>query len=308
MEICQKKKFVASLSITSNVILSVLKITTGILSGSLSIISEAIHSLSDFFASVLTFFSVMKSSQPADSDHPYGHGKYEDMAGFIEGLLIVLAAIFIFVEATKKIISGEYGSSENVLGIAVMSVAVVLNIIVSTLLFKVSKETNSISLYADGEHLRTDVYSSAGVLIGLVLIKMTGYSVLDPLIAILVGGIIYKAGYSICKRSASNLLDHSVPEDNIKVIKQIINNYGNKVILKNNGIKARQVGPVKDIDLILQFDGNTTICDCHKICDDIEQKISELYPNSSISIHSEPVCYDKDCQKSCNKNSVKTNI
>lgn len=302
MQINSKKKFVAGLSITSNVILSVLKIVTGIFSGSLSIISEAIHSLSDFLASVLTFFSVMKSSQPADSDHPYGHGKYEDMAGFFEGILIIIAALFIIYEASKKIIFGVNIDTENSLGIIVMFVAVILNIIVSSLLFRVAKETNSISLYADGEHLRTDVYSSLGVLVGLILIKITGYSILDPIIAILVAVIIFRAGYSISKRATGNLLDHSLPDENINNIKKIIQNCSANVTLKLNSIKARQVGPTKDIDLILQFNGKTSICECHKICDEIEKQICILYPNCSISIHSEPICYKKNCQKTCDEN------
>ena len=140
MELNQKKKLVAGLSITSNVVLSVLKIITGILSGSLSIISEAIHSMSDFFASVLTFFSVIKSSKPADKDHPYGHGKYEDMAGFIEGILIIFAAIYIIFEATRKIIFGINIEAENIMGIAVMSIAIIFNIIVSSLLLKLQKK------------------------------------------------------------------------------------------------------------------------------------------------------------------------
>ena len=296
-----KKKFVAGLSITSNVILSVLKIITGILSGSLSIISEAIHSLSDFFASVLTFFSVMKSSQPADNDHPYGHGKYEDMAGFIEGLLIIFASLFIIFEATKKIVFGINMDTENVLGMAVMLIAVIFNIIVSSLLFKVAKETNSISLYADGEHLRTDIYSSLGVLIGLVLIKVTGHAILDPIIAILVAVIIFRAGYSISKRATSNLLDHSLPDENIENIKQIIEKYSNISTLKSDSLKARQVGPTKDIDLTLQFKEETSICECHKVCDEIEMQITKLYPSSSISIHAEPICYKKNCQNSCTK-------
>ena len=299
MQMNDKKKFVAGLSITSNVILSVLKIITGVLTGSLSIISEAIHSLSDFFASVLTFFSVMKSSQPADSDHPYGHGKYEDMAGFIEGILIILAALFIIFEASKKIIFGINMDAQNDLGIIVMLIAVILNIVVSSLLFKTAKETNSISLYADGEHLRTDVYSSLGVMLGLLLIRITGHTVLDPVIAILVAVIIFRVGYTISKKAASDLLDHSIPEDNINSIKQIINDCSENVTLKQNSIKARQVGPTKDIDLILQFQGNTPICECHKICDEIEEKIREIYPNCSISIHAEPICYKRNCQKSC---------
>ena len=301
MDINQKKKIVAGLSITSNVILSVLKIITGFLSGSLSIISEAIHSMSDLFASMLTFFSVVKSSKPADSDHPYGHGKYEDMAGFIEGFLIILASLFIIFEATKKIITGSDYDNESFLGIAVMFVAVVLNIIVSSMLFKVAKESNSISLFADGEHLRTDVYSSLGVLIGLILIKITGHVTLDIVIAILVAGLIFKAGYNIAKKAGGNLLDHALPDEDTAEIKRIIKT-SDSVKLKRNGLKARQVGPTKDIDLILQFDGNTSICECHKICDEIEKQIRVIYPNCSISIHSEPVCYKKNCQKLCDKN------
>jgi len=303
MQINQKKKTVAGLSITSNVILSVLKIVTGILSGSLSIISEAIHSLSDLFASMLTFFSVIKSSKPADSDHPYGHGKYEDMAGFIEGILIILASLFIIFEATRKIISGTNFDSESFLGIVVMGIAVLLNIIVSSLLFKVAKESNSISLYADGEHLRTDVYSSLGVLFGLILIKVTGHVILDPVIAILVAVVIFKAGYNISQKAGSNLLDHSLPDEDTDEIKKIIKSYSDSVKLKRNSLKARQVGATKDIDLILQFECDTSICECHKICDEIEKQIGLLYPNCSISIHTEPVCYKKNCQKSCDKNS-----
>ena len=295
------KKFVAGLSITSNVILSMLKIITGVLSGSLSIISEAIHSLSDLFASILTFFSVMKSSKPADNDHPYGHGKYEDLAGFIEGILIIFASLFIIFEASKKIIFGTNTNSENILGIAVMFIAVILNIIVSTLLFKVAKETNSISLYADGEHLRTDVYSSLGVLFGLILIKITGHSIIDPIIAILVAVIIFRAGYSISKKAGSNLLDHSLPDENIHKIEQIIQFHSDSAVLKEGSIKARQVGPTKDIDMILQFPESTSICECHNICDEIEKQICQLYPNCSISIHAEPICYKKNCQSLCVK-------
>ena len=192
MNINQRKKIAAGLSIISNVTLTILKIIVGVISGSLSIISEAIHSLSDFIASIITYFSVIKSSEPADDDHPYGHGKYEDMAGFIEGFLIILAAIFIIFKATKKIISGMPAQTENLLGITVMAIAVIMNFVVSSYIFKVAKSSDSISLYADGQHLRTDVYSSLGVLIGLFLIKITGYSVLDPIIAILVAVFIFR--------------------------------------------------------------------------------------------------------------------
>lgn len=295
----QRKKTAAVLSIISNIALTILKIIVGIISGSLSIISEAIHSLSDFLASIITYFSVIKSSEPADDDHPYGHGKYEDMAGFIEGLLIISAAIFIIFKATKKIVLGVPSETENFLGIIVMTVAVVINFIVSSYIFKVAKSSDSISLYADGQHLRTDVYSSLGVLIGLLLIKITGYSALDPIIAILVAVFIFRTGHFITNRSWMNLLDHSLPEEDIKQIEQIINNYSDITKLKKRGIKARRLGPTKDINLTLQFKKDTTICDCHKICDEIEQSIRKIYPNCSISIHAEPICYRKNCKNKC---------
>ncbi len=301
MDINVKKKSVAALSVTSNILLSVLKIIAGIFSGSISIISEAIHSLSDLFASALTFFSVLKSSQPADDDHPYGHGKYEDMAGFIEGLLIIFAAIFIIYKSIEKIVFGIHPETETNIGIAVMLVAVVTNSVVSYLLFKVAKESNSVSLFADGEHLRTDIYSSFGVLFGLVLIKYSGYYILDPIIAILVAVFIYHAGYSISKRTFRRLMDYSLPKEDIEKIKDVVLEFSDIVCLKKNSLKARQLGPTIDIDLILQFPEDTTICECHKICDKIEKKIQKIYTNSSISIHSEPVCYRKRCQKNCAK-------
>lgn len=298
----KRKKFVAGLSILSNVTLTALKITAGIISGSMSVISEAIHSMSDCLASVLTFFSVVKSSQPADEDHPYGHGKYEDMAGFIEGILIIFASLFIFYKSFQKLILGFSYSAENNLGIIVMALAVIMNTIVSYLLFKVAKESNSVSLYADGEHLRTDIYSSLGVLAALVLIKITGYTILDPVIAIMIAGFIYKAGYAISKKSFMKLLDHSLPENELSAIKDIIREFSEEeVSLKKNGIRARQTGPTMDIDIILQFPNNTSICECHKICDKIEKRIQKIYSHCSISIHSEPVCYSKNCQKNCTK-------
>ena len=173
MKIETQKKFAAGLSIFSNSVIIVLKLIAGHISGSISIISEAIHSLSDFLASVLTFFSVMKSSEPADKTHPFGHGKYEDMSGFIEGGLIIFAACFIIYEAIKKILAPTSMDVDTTLGLYVMGISVVANVIVSSVLFKVAKTSDSISLYADAEHLRTDILSSLGVFLGLLLIKVT---------------------------------------------------------------------------------------------------------------------------------------
>lgn len=297
MDITKEKKFAAGLSITSNAVIIILKFIAGIISGSISIISEAIHSLSDCLASVLTFFAVMKSSEPADSDHPFGHGKYEDISGFIEGGLIIFAGLFIIYEAVKKLISHGSAEVDTTLGIAVMLFAVVANYIVSSILFKVAKKSNSISLFADGEHLRTDIYSSLGVMAGLVLIKLTGIHILDPIIAIIVALFIFKAGFSISKETLNNLLDGSLPKSDIEAVEKIIENFKDKGVHGYKTLRGRNIGPEKQIDMILLFPKNMTIEDCHTICDNIETEITKTLGDCIISIHAEPEgCMAHSCK------------
>lgn len=296
MSIASRKKLAAGLSITSNAVIIVLKFIAGILSGSISIISEAIHSLSDFLASILTFFAVMRSSEPADNDHPFGHGKYEDMSGFIEGGLIIFAAFYIIYEAGKKLLIGHSFEVETTIGIGVMLFAVIANYFVSSYLFHIAKKTNSVSLYADAQHLRTDIYSSLGVLAGLVLIQITGIHILDPIIAILVAVIILNTGFSISKETLNNLLDGSLPVEDINKIENIINNYEG-CILGCKKIKGRRVGPDKDIELTLFFPKQMTIAECHNICDEIEDLIQHKLGSSSIIIHAEP----EECTKCSDK-------
>lgn len=290
-----QKKFAAGLSIGSNAVIILFKIIAGALSGSISIISEAVHSLSDFLASVLTFFAVMKSSEPADKKHPFGHGKYEDMSGFIEGGLIIFAAIYIIYEAGKKFFTGYTIETESFLGIAVMGFAVISNFLVSSYLFHVAKKTNSVSLYADGEHLRTDIWSSLGVLIGLILIKITGLLILDPIIAIIVALFILKTGISISKTTLDNLLDASLPVEDLTKIENIINEIKSEGVSGYKDLKARRVGPDKQIEMILLFPENMKIKDCHNLCDKIEEKIKQELGTCNISIHAEPEC--QHCMK-----------
>lgn len=289
---CQKK-FAAGLSIFSNSVIIILKLVVGLYSGSISIISEAIHSMSDFLASILTFFSVIKSAEPADKKHPFGHGKYEDMSGFIEGGLIIFAAVFIIYEALKKIFFSQDSGVETTLGLYVMGFSVVANIIVSFILFRVAKKADSVSLFADAEHLRTDVLSSLGVFAGLLIIKLTGISILDPIIAIIVALIIFKAGFSISKRTMNNLLDCSLPEEDINNICEILNNCKSNGIIGFKDLKARRLGPQKSIEVTLIFPKDMTIYCCHAICDAIEHKLIQNLGDVSSSIHLEPEVEEK---------------
>lgn len=295
MKIDTQKKLAAGVSITSNATIILLKFIVGAITGSISIISEAIHSFSDFLASVLTFFAVSRSAEPADKEHPYGHGKYEDMSGFIEGGLIVFAGLFIIFEASKKLLTGYHSQTEPLLGIFVMGFSVLANYFVSCFLFHVAKKSDSVSLFADAEHLRTDIFSSLGVLLGLVLIKVTGYSVLDPIIAIIVAVIIIRAGIVISKETLNNLLDGSLPEVELKKIEAILKE--NKSIKGYKNLKARKSGQYKSIEITVFFEPEMTISQCHKICDEIEGQISKELSFVSIIIHSEPLKIESNLSK-----------
>lgn len=284
-----EKKFAAFLSIVSNTTLIILKFLAGFISGSISIISEAIHSMSDLLASVLAFFSVSKSCIPADEDHQFGHGKYEDFSGLIEGALIIIAAFYIIYEATEKILNPSKGMIETNIAMAVMFFSVITNIAVSLYLFKIAKKTDSIALFANAEHLRTDVYSSFAVFLGLLAIKITHINVLDPVIAIIVAVIIMGAGYNICKKSANNLVDGTLPKEEINIINEIIDSYTNNHKIKLKNIKTRKAGMTREIELTLLVDSTKSIKEGHKLCDEIEDKIQDKLENSSFLIHLEPL-------------------
>lgn len=287
-KIVKEKKIAAILSIVSNTSLIILKFLAGIFSGSIGIISEAIHSSSDLLASIITFFSVSESSKPADKDHQYGHGKYEDFTSFIEGILIIFAAFYIVYESLKKILFAHAIKLDVNVGLTVMFLSVVVNILVSANLFKTAKKTGSTALYADGEHLRTDIYSSLAVFMGLLVVKITGNPIYDPIIAIIVAIIIFSAGYKICDEAKNSLLDKSLSEKENFQIKQIVNNYLQNGVVSLKSLRTRQAGLKKNIDIVLVVDKTMHISTSHKLCDEIEEKIDNLLQNTDITIHLEP--------------------
>ena len=288
MESIKEKKFAAALSIVSNTSLIIIKVIAGIISGSIGIISEAIHSGSDLLASIITFFSVSESSKPADYDHQFGHGKFEDLASFVEGILIILAAFYIIYESAKKIIFPHQVELNPEIGIIVMFVAVVANFFVSSYLFRVAKKTGSTALYADGEHLRTDIYSSLAVFVGLVLVKITQNNIYDPIIAIVVAVIIFNAGVKICEEAKNGLLDKSLSGKEIFKIKEIINNYLQNGVISLKSLRTRKSGLKKNIEIVLVVERTMHISASHKLCDEIEEKIEEMLHNTDITIHLEP--------------------
>jgi cation diffusion facilitator family transporter len=290
------KESTARLSVLSNTGLVLMKFIVGTAIGSVSIISEAIHSSMDLIAALIAFFSVRKSAEPPDAQHEFGHGKFEDISGLIEALLIFIAAVLIIWEAAQKLLgeSSELLNPELLMwGIAVMGISALVNWYVSNRLFKVGKQSESIALESDAWHLRTDVYTSLGVFIGLILIRLTGMTILDPLIAIGVAIVIMKAAYDLTRRSLSDLIDHSIPPADEKRIQEIICDAS--IYAGFHDLKTRRSGPEIFIEFHLVVPGTISVLQSHDLADHLEADLKTEFPRANITIHAEP------CNEGCTR-------
>jgi cation diffusion facilitator family transporter len=282
----KRKQIAAGISVISNLTLVTLKVIVGLITSSVSVLSEAAHSGNDLVASVIAYFSVRKADLPADQRHAYGHGKIENLSGAVEALLIFVAALFIIYEAVRKLLSEEPIQSLG-LGIWVMAFSAVANLVISLYLLRVAKETDSAALEADAYHLLTDVYTSAGVMVGLLLIRQTGIVLLDPLVALGVALLITKTAYSLTRKSLGPLMDAKLPDDEEELISSIIHDHSSQFVEFHN-LRTRKAGSQRHIDLHLVVKGDAHVEEAHQICDHLEAEIRAAFPRSMITIHVEP--------------------
>lgn len=287
-----RKSRVALLSVGSNSVLIVLKLGAGLLSGSVSIISEAIHSMMDLVAAVIAFFSVRVSDLPPDDDHPYGHEKWENVSGVIEGGLIVVAAGWIIFEAGHKLFSPTPLAAVG-WGFAVMATSAIVNTIVAARLYKVAREEQSIALEADALHLKADVYTSLGVAAGLGLIWLTGWSILDPVVAILVALFILREAFSLIRHAFQPLVDTSLPASELAIVREAVMRHAHE-ILDFHDLRTRRSGKMRHIDMHLTLHRRRTLEEAHAICDRIEDEIAAALDNAKVLIH--PECCAPDCR------------
>jgi cation diffusion facilitator family transporter len=278
------KTNIARLSVVSNTLLIAMKLIVGIISGSVSIISEAIHSSMDLLAAVIAFFAVRVSDTPPDSKHPYGHGKIENISGVIEGVLILVAAVMIIFKAIKKLLGEPIELDSIWIGSLVMVVSAIVNTIVSRKLYKVAHETNSVALEADALHLKTDVYTSLGVALGLVLIIVTGIKWLDPVVAILVALFIIKESYNLISRAYSPLLDTAWEDVEIEDLEKRLNN----LEVNYHDLRTRVAGNYRFIDIHVEIPESESVGNAHSYCDKIEDSLKSVYENLTVTIHVEP--------------------
>jgi cation diffusion facilitator family transporter len=294
MESHHRKTKVALISVVSNAVLMSMKLIVGLMIGSVSIMSEAIHSGVDLLASLIATFSVKTSGLPADTKHPFGHGKVENISGTIEAILIFLAAIWIIYEAVMKLLYprpiGYVGW-----GIGIMLVSTLVNLAVSDMLFKVARETDSIALEADAWHLRTDVYTSAGVMASLTLILIShrifpdpDIHWLDPVAAIGVALLIFRAAFKLTLQSGHDLIDAKLPAGEEAWIRHLIMTRRRFAIRGFHHLRTRKAGNFRFVDFHIKVAPDMSVEDSHNITVDLSMSIKNQFPQASITIHTEP--------------------
>ncbi|MQA73545.1 MAG: cation diffusion facilitator family transporter [Solirubrobacterales bacterium] len=283
------KSGAAGLSIASNATLIVLKLVAGAITGSIAIITEAIHSAIDLLASMIAFVSVRKADEPADREHPYGHEKLENLAAAIEGMLILVGAGIIIYEATRRLMTGAEIFDLGI-GIAVIGFSALANVAISTFLYRRARALESPALEGDAAHLRTDALTSFGVLVGLLLVEITGEPAFDAIAALVVAVAIVYSGIRILSGSSRVLVDEAPPPEELDRIEAAIAAARERhpEIAGYHKLRGRRAGARRYVDLHLQFRSGTTLEAAHSVTHMVRGSIEAAIPNADVLIHIEP--------------------
>jgi cation diffusion facilitator family transporter len=281
------KSSAAALSIASNSGLILLKVVAGTITGSVALLTEAMHSAIDLIASIVAFISVRKADEPADAEHPYGHEKIENLAAMIEGILILVGSGVLAFEAIRHLVVGSDVSHLG-FGIAVVAVSIVVNFVVSARLHERARETQSAALEADATHLRTDMATSGGVLVGLSLVSITGADWLDPAVALLLAAAIVHEGFKILSRSSRVLVDEALPLAELDAISAEVRSFGPQGVAGFHKLRARRAGSRRYVDLHVQFVAGTTLEQAHETAHRLQDAIATRIPGADVLIHLEP--------------------
>jgi cation diffusion facilitator family transporter len=280
----KEKKSIALTSVIAAVFLTGFKIIIGFLTGSLGILSEALHSALDLVAAVITFFAVKFSDTPPDEDHNFGHGKIENYSALIETLLLVITCVWIIYEAVRRLVTHDVKIEVTVWSFVVIVTSIVIDFSRSRALYKVAKKHDSQALEADALHFSTDIWSSSVVLIGLIGVSFN-FHYADPIAALIVAMIVLSVSYRLGKRSFDALVDRApkgLHERVEKIVKEIIE------VKQFHDIKIRESGPNKFVDLNIHVDKNMTINQAHEISHLVEEAISSKIKNVNVMVHAEP--------------------
>ncbi len=289
MDLNGTKSSAAALSVGSNTSLIALKLVAGIATGSVAVLTEAAHSATDLIASLVAYMSVRKSDEPADAEHLYGHDKLENLAAAIEGILVLFGAALITYESTARLLHPVHVRRLGI-GIAVIGVSAVVNLVVSRVIGHRAKLSGSPALEGDAAHLSADAATSVAVLIGLVLVQLTGATWIDPTVALLVAAAIVLAGLRILSRSSRALIDEALPTAELEQIRATVIEFGapRGGVVGFHRLRARRAGSRRHVDMHIQLAGGTTLEEAHATAHELQHAISAKLGGADILIHVEP--------------------
>jgi cation diffusion facilitator family transporter len=282
-----QRRGAAALSVASNSTLIVLKFVAGAVTGSVAILTEALHSSIDLVASLVAYFSVRKAEEPADESHRYGHEKVENLSAAIEGMLILVGSGVIAFEAIRHLVRHSRLQTLGV-GIGVVAVSMVANLAVGAVVARRARATESAALEGDAAHLRTDALTSAGVLVGLILVQVTGARWIDPVVALLVAVAIVASGVRIVSRSSRVLMDEALPPDELEAIREAVHSFGARGVAGYHNLRTRRAGARRYVDLHVQFRSGTTLEAAHATATELQAAISSRLNGADVLIHLEP--------------------
>lgn len=256
------------------------------LTGSVALYSDALESIVNVIAATIAWIAIRISHKPADQNHQYGHQKAEYFSAVIEGVLVVLAALMIFYSAYSALVS-DHTIVQPGLGMMISAGAAAINGYWAWLLISTGRTEKSPALTADGKHIMTDVVTSAGVLLGLALMMLTGWIILDALMAVIVGANVLREGWRVISSSIGGLMDAALDADEAELIQKTILANATGAI-EVHDIKTRVSGPASFVEFHLVVDGSMSVQAAHEICDRIESQITSVVSGARTTIHVEP--------------------
>jgi cation diffusion facilitator family transporter len=284
----------ARLSIIVVVSLIVLKVVVGIITGSLSVFAQAIDSFLDLFAVIVTLMAVRVAARPADEEHPFGHGKVENIAAVVQSVLIFFAGGSIIYSAVRHI-QEEASLELTEAGIAVMALSIIASILLSRYLMRVARQEDSMALEANAHNIAADVYSAAAVFIGLLVVRFTGVVIIDSILAGLVALFIFKVAFDVLRNAFGGIVDVKLPENEMESIRSAITEHFSGEVVSFHKLRTRKAGSHRYIDLHLVMPKDTSLEKAHAMCDHLEEDIESNFPTTDVTIHVEPC--DENCDE-----------
>lgn len=298
-----EKTKATKVAITVAFCLAVSKAVVGFVTGSLSILSSAVDSILDIAASLFNFIALKKSEEPADTGHQYGHGKYEAMAAFIQSIIIFLSGLFILISAWDKFINNNHPEVSSA-GFIVMGISIGATIFLTIYLRYKAKKENSLVLESDAMHYSIDLYTNIGIILALLVIKLTGFAIIDSIVAAMVAVYIIFSAIKLSLQVSKQLLDSSIEEEVYNKLLKVLESFG-EYHLDFHRLRTRSAGSEIFIDMHLTLCRKLTLEEVHQITDVIEHAISQEIKGADVTIHPEPCHHTDDDTSECNSKRIR---